>query len=602
MPTFTQLRGYLSITLLPLILMSGLTSTFPGESGPQTVNLSPDPEIFGIVGLDPWYTFDADPVNYPGDVNRALLERMASDMSRMGARWIRIEFHAEYNLDVGPGPIDYAKHDWFINEVAPRYGLKILAVMGSGMIGDRDRSWSFQHINDPLNEAGTNAYIDKYVERVDEVMERYGPRLQAVEILNEPNANEVLSVDTEGNSKQVNPANYGELIRRSYDVVNARSPDTVVVMGGVLFDDENGTSYDVRGRSYDLEWLENVYGSRAVMSYVAEHGRHPFDAIGVHPYFMEPQEIIEYLHEARELQLRFDDRSGRIWITEVGWPAEPPANVTPLGLGVPSASERQQAAFMSSIYTTVQQLAPFVDRIFWFKYEDFPVNGQLNGWGLVRLEGAHDGYGSYANPWPRKFAFSVYQALASPEYLPVAPVEPESVPASALYFPESGHTLDEPFLSYWREHGGEERYGMPITEPFDQGGRLVQYFEGARFEHYPEHAAEGNGVQLGLLGRFLVESRDLWTGASDTSGDPNHRFFPETGQSILGAFRIHWEENGGIEQFGYPLTPEINEDGILVQYFERARFEYAPTPDGTGFQVQLGDLGSEAIAIPGWYR
>ena len=590
------------MALLPLLLLGGLTSTFPGESGPQEVNLSPDPEIFGIVGLDPWYTYDADPINYPGDVNRALLERMASDMARMGARWIRLEFHAEYDVEVGPGPIDYGKHDWFINEVAPRYGLKLLAVVGSGVIGDLDPTWSFGHINDPLNEQGTNYYIDQYIQRVDEIMDRYGNRLAAVEILNEPNANEVLSVDSEGNAKTVHTANYGELIRRAYEVVNSHNPETAVIMGGVLFDDENGTSYDVAGRSFDMEWLEGVYGSRAVMSYYAEHGRHPFDAIGVHPYFMEPQEIIDYLHEARELQLRFDDRAGRVWITEVGWPAEPPANVVAQGLGLPSASEREQAAFMSSIYTTVQQLAPFVERIFWFKYEDFPVNGQLNGWGLVRLAGAHDEYGSYANPWPRKFAFSVYQALASPEYLPVAPIEPNDAPDGAEYFPETGHSLAPPFLEFWEAGGGAERFGLPITEPFDQGGRLVQYFERARFEHFPANADAGGEVRLGLLGRFLVEAKGVSTAPGDTSGDPHHRYFPETGQSILGAFRLYWEQNGGLEQFGYPLTPEINEDGVLVQYFERARFEYARTPDGSGFEVRLGAIGTEAIEFPGWYR
>ena len=594
-------RKVFGLVLPALLIVASLTSTFQGESGPQAVSPDPDPEIFGIVGLDPWYTYDADPDNYPDDVNRALLERMASDMQQLGARWIRIEFHAEYDNDSGPGPIDFGKHDWFINEVAPRYGLNILAVLGSGLIGDRDPAWGFSHINDPLNESRSNSYIDMYVERTREIMTRYGGRLAAVEVLNEPNANQVLSNETQGVTKAVAPANYGELIRRTYDVVKEISPDTTVVMGGVLFDDENGTSYEVSGRSFDMDWLESVYGSRAVMSYLAEHGNHPFDAIAVHPYFMEPNEIIDYLNEARQLQLRFDDRSGRIWITEVGWPAEPPENVTGLGLGLPSESEREQAAFMSAIYSTVQQRAPFVERIFWFKYEDFPMDGEIRGWGLVRLEGTPHHYGNYANPWPRKFAFSVYQALASPQYLPVAPVDRPG-DDGVRYFEGSGHTLSEPFLEFWESEGGEARFGMPLTEPFDQGGRLVQYFERARFEHYPEYADEGRDVQLGHLGRFIAEARGIDTSPAELSGNSNQRTFPETGHPILGAFRIFWEQNGGLTRFGYPITSEVVEDGLLVQYFERARFEYAPTADRSGFEVRLGDVGAEALQIPGWYR
>ncbi|MBX6342844.1 MAG: CAP domain-containing protein, partial [Thermomicrobiaceae bacterium] len=34
--------------------------------------------------------------------------------------------------------------------------------------------------------------------------------------------------------------------------------------------------------------------------------------------------------------------------------------------------------------------------------------------------------------------------------------------------------------------GGLPIFGYPISEPFEQGGRLVQYFERNRFELHPE--------------------------------------------------------------------------------------------------------------------
>jgi hypothetical protein len=39
-----------------------------------------------------------------------------------------------------------------------------------------------------------------------------------------------------------------------------------------------------------------------------------------------------------------------------------------------------------------------------------------------------------------------------------------------------------------------------------------------------------------------------------------------------------------------------------VQYFERARFEWHPETRGTLYEVQLGLLGTQALATLGWYR
>ncbi|MEO8288348.1 MAG: hypothetical protein ABI670_18140 [Chloroflexota bacterium] len=67
-------------------------------------------------------------------------------------------------------------------------------------------------------------------------------------------------------------------------------------------------------------------------------------------------------------------------------------------------------------------------------------------------------------------------------------------------------------------------------------------------------------------------------------------FFPQTNHNLGHAFRDYWQANGGVGQFGFPLTEEFNENGIAMQYFERARFEYR---DG---QVILARLGAELIA------
>ncbi|MFN8513872.1 MAG: hypothetical protein U0841_15075 [Chloroflexia bacterium] len=81
------------------------------------------------------------------------------------------------------------------------------------------------------------------------------------------------------------------------------------------------------------------------------------------------------------------------------------------------------------------------------------------------------------------------------------------------------------------------------------------------------------------------------------------RFFPETGHSISPFFLDYWEANGGLAQFGFPLTEERwdtlpNPAGACckTQYFERARFEYHPENEGTPYAVLLGQFGRQILA------
>ena len=70
--------------------------------------------------------------------------------------------------------------------------------------------------------------------------------------------------------------------------------------------------------------------------------------------------------------------------------------------------------------------------------------------------------------------------------------------------------------------------------------------------------------------------------------------FPQTGQTVRGAFLAFWRARGGLPLFGYPLTGELAEAGRTVQYFERARFELH-TESATEHRVQLGRVGAELL-------
>jgi hypothetical protein len=75
------------------------------------------------------------------------------------------------------------------------------------------------------------------------------------------------------------------------------------------------------------------------------------------------------------------------------------------------------------------------------------------------------------------------------------------------------------------------------------------------------------------------------------------RYFAESGHSLAEPFKGYWEANGGLAQFGFPLTEPFTEQNIddgksyTVQYFERARFEHHPEAKDPQYQVLLGFLG-----------
>ena len=84
-----------------------------------------------------------------------------------------------------------------------------------------------------------------------------------------------------------------------------------------------------------------------------------------------------------------------------------------------------------------------------------------------------------------------------------------------LWFAETGHSICEPFKSYWEGHGLQDPalakaarslalIGLPLSEPMMETNAsgdtvLTQWFERARFEFHPNNTPEYQ-VLLGLLG------------------------------------------------------------------------------------------------------
>jgi len=98
------------------------------------------------------------------------------------------------------------------------------------------------------------------------------------------------------------------------------------------------------------------------------------------------------------------------------------------------------------------------------------------------------------------------------------------------------------------------------------------------------------------VGAVVITSMLLLTVVSLTSAQqgPVERYFDESGHTVRGRFLTFFDKYGGVAIFGYPITDEFvdPQSGLLVQYFQRARFEWIPN-NPERYQVQLGLLGDE---------
>lgn len=174
---------------------------------------------------------------------------------------------------------------------------------------------------------------------------------------------------------------------------------------------------------------------------------------------------------------------------------------------------------------------------------------------------------------------------------------PSAVPAraSGLYFAATGHSVGGAFLRFYKANGGLRVFGLPLTDELAENGRTVQYFERQRFEYHPEALGIEFDVQLSLLGENAAQGKPALSPVAPFNSKSNLAYISETGHSISGVFLDYWQRNGDVKVLGYPVSEPLNENGLIVQYFERARMEYHPEKLAKGFPVELGLLGKDFL-------
>ncbi len=152
-----------------------------------------------------------------------------------------------------------------------------------------------------------------------------------------------------------------------------------------------------------------------------------------------------------------------------------------------------------------------------------------------------------------------------------------------------GFQIGWDFLDYWKNHGGVATLGWPIGNQEYEGDRIVQYFERAVLEYFPENQPPDQ-VLLRNVGRKLGQTQPPLKEANQP--DQAAIYFQPTGHWLSGRFVQTWEAQGGITQFGYPIAEPQIQGTILIQWFERARFELDLSQSEA--PVRLGLVGNEA--------
>ncbi len=172
-------------------------------------------------------------------------------------------------------------------------------------------------------------------------------------------------------------------------------------------------------------------------------------------------------------------------------------------------------------------------------------------------------------------------------------VAPAAAQEAGRYYPETGHTLDSRFVTYFDEHGGLEILGYPITVAFidPETGFLIQYTQNARIEFLPGRSGGQEEVRLVRLGERLggwetpLERSQLPFGSN-----AGCKFYAESGHNVCHAFLEYYESHGGPWRFGFPISEFRLEGDRIVQYFQGFRFDWYPDAL-QGPRVRLAPLG-----------
>ena len=159
------------------------------------------------------------------------------------------------------------------------------------------------------------------------------------------------------------------------------------------------------------------------------------------------------------------------------------------------------------------------------------------------------------------FAFAALLLTACAE-----PPSPQSGELS-----QTGYMVQAQFAPYYDQYG-PTLLGEPISGLCEiAGGGQAQYFQNMRLEL----TLDGQNVAVYPLGEWAYAGlrRKIVAPVPEKS---RGRDFPETGFSVHDEFLDYYERNHGETILGPPISPQLDEGALRVQYFRNGRLEWHP--------------------------
>lgn len=369
----------------------------------------------------------------------------------------------------------------------------------------------------------------------------------------------------------------------------AADPEAQIVMGGLA------SIWGIPPDENNHDYFDYLLG-------VAEAGgwQH-VDILSIHLYRPDsPEGATGGRHRAMDMRTELDhiDEFLRkygakpVWITEMGWSTHQ---------AWPGVDEDTQAFYLVRAY--ILAIAhPSVEKFFWYDFRndsdpnapyETPTYDNLN-------EQLH--YGLLRRTYPldpnradlRKPSFVAYRTMTQM----LGDVSLQRVMAD-------GNEPDKPGV-YWYRFGSGARNVDVIWRTVDKSPELIVPC-GCQEAVVRGWNGELRQVVYALEGHIKLRLDDV--GAPlyveyDPPAAQDGEYFAVTGHTLRGAFRDFWYAHGGVERFGYPITEEFIEPApgsrqpLVVQYFDRARFELAPV-HGSAYPVQLSNIGQVSLARQG---
>jgi hypothetical protein len=482
-------------------------------------------------------------------------EDLGVQWSREEMSWANLEPHRK-------GIFNYKPYDFWINELVKR-GIRVIGSLqttpswASG-VPQGSPDWYWHAPNDPQD----------FVDFAAEMAAHYRGKIDVWEIWNEPDVEITFKCDCDRAER------YARMLELSYNAIKRVNPNAVVLIGGLSIHDRNN-------------------GGMAFLDAVVAHsgGKLNFDVLSIHPYMpdrppesTDPNTVVQNFPYRLDMSYKWlqahNAASKEIWVTEDGYS-------TCTGCGSLGVSEEEQARRLIRL-NVIAMGAPGVTNFTYFQLKDKFNAGPSDLWGNM---------GIMRNDLSEKPAYVAYRVLTghllNATFIGFGPLQ-RSVPNRWQPQYDRYHyrfsAPDANVQVLWKL-GAPETVDVEVTEQsvemMDVRGNLSKL-------------PVSNGhvrVTISEDPIFISEKRPTIEGvALDASNDPNS----PTGLRPSARFASYWQQHGSLPLFGYPITPERIErsptDGkeYVVQWFERARFEWHPEYAGTEAEVLLGLLGRQA--------